>query len=308
MTELRQRVADYSRRAFLRPDDEVEESGTGLLTSLPRRVVTVWMPLAVFLIVLLFPFYWMALTSIKPNDQLLDYKKYSPLWVTHPTLSHFRQLLFHTEFLSWLGTSMMAAVLATAVSLIVSVMAAYSIQRIRFRSSAVVGNLVFLAYIVPPSILFIPLATVVFKLGLYDTRWSLVVTFPTFLIPFCTWLIMGYFKSIPYELEECALMDGASRMQILRKIIMPLAAPGMISAGIFAFTLSWNNFIYALTFISTSYKKTVPVGTLTQLVHGDVYEWGPLMAAALFGSVPVVLIYSFFVRHYVAGMTGAMKE
>jgi len=149
---------------------------------------------------------------------------------------------------------------------------------------------------------------VVYRLQLFDTRLALILTYPTFLIPFCTWLLMGYLRSIPFELEECALIDGASRLQILGKIILPLAVPGLISAGIFAFTLSWNEFIYALTFISSSEVKTVPIGVITELVEGDVYHWGPLMAGALFGSLPVVLLYSLFVEYYVSGMTGAVKE
>ena len=147
-----------------------------------------------------------------------------------------------------------------------------------------------------------------FQLGLFDTRWALILTYPTFLIPFSTWLLMGYFRSIPFELEECALIDGATRFEILVKIILPLSVPGLISAGIFAFTLSWNEFIYALTFISSSEVKTVPVGVVTELVEGDVYHWGSLMAGALLGSLPVAVMYSFFVEHYVSGMTGAVKE
>ena len=158
------------------------------------------------------------------------------------------------------------------------------------------------------AILFIPLASVVFQLGLFDTRLALILTYPTFLIPFCTWLLMGYFRTIPFELEECALIDGATRWQILVKIVLPLAVPGLISAGIFAFTLSWNEFIYALTFVSSSEIKTLPVGVVTELVEGDVYHWGSLMAGALFGSLPVAFIYSFFVEYYVSGMTGSVKE
>ena len=170
------------------------------------------------------------------------------------------------------------------------------------------ASAVLITYLVPPSILFIPLAAIVFQLGLFDTRMALILTYPTFLIPFCTWLLMGYFRSIPYELEECALIDGATRWQILTKIILPLSVPGLISAGIFAFTLSWNEFIYALTFISSSEVKTVPVGIVTELVEGDVYHWGALMAGALLGSLPVAIVYSFFVEYYVSGMTGAVKE
>ncbi|MCB1719940.1 MAG: carbohydrate ABC transporter permease, partial [Candidatus Competibacteraceae bacterium] len=167
---------------------------------------------------------------------------------------------------------------------------------------------IYLAYLVPPSILFIPLATMVFQFGLFDSQLALIMTYPTFLIPFCTWLLIGYFKSIPYELEECALIDGATRLQILIRITLPLAVPGLISAGIFAFTLSWNEFIYALAFIQSAENKTVPVAVLTQLVEGDVYHWGSLMAGALLGSVPVAIFYSFFVEYYVSSLTGAVKE
>jgi multiple sugar transport system permease protein len=203
---------------------------------------------------------------------------------------------------------MWVALGSTVLSLICAVFAAYAIERIRFKGSRATGLLIFLAYLVPPSILFIPLAYMTIRLGIYDTRLALILTYPTFLVPFCTWLLMGYFRSIPYELEECALVDGASRWQILTRIMLPLAVPGLISAGIFAFTLSWNEFIYALTLIGSSENKTVPVGVLTELVRGDVYEWGALMAGALIGSLPVVILYSFFVEHYVSSMTGAVKE
>jgi multiple sugar transport system permease protein len=275
--------------------------------SVPRRVVTVYIPLFIFLFVLLFPFYWMTVTSIKPNAELLSTTG-NPFWVIHPTLEHFKKLLFHTAYPSWMLNTMMIAVISTFASLAASVLAAYAIERLRFRGSRQVGMAIFLAYLVPPSILFIPLATIVFQLGIFDTKWALILTYPTFLIPFSTWLLMGYFRSIPFELEECALIDGATRWQILVKIVLPLAVPGLISAGIFAFTLSWNEFIYALTFISASEHKTVPVGVITELVEGDVYHWGALMAGALLGSLPVAIMYSFFVEYYVAGMTGAVKE
>jgi multiple sugar transport system permease protein len=225
-----------------------------------------------------------------------------------PTLAHFKKLLFDTAYPEWLWNTVLVSVVATFISLVCSVLAAYAIERLRFKSSRGIGMAIFLAYLVPPSILFIPLATMIYKLHLFDTRLALILTYPTFLIPFCTWLLMGYFKSIPFELEECALIDGASRLQILTKIILPLAVPGMISAGIFAFTLSWNEFIYALTFVSSSEVKTVPVGVITELIEGDVYHWGALMAGALLGSLPVAVLYSFFVEYYVSGMTGAVKE
>jgi multiple sugar transport system permease protein len=281
--------------------------GMHYLVSLPRRVVTVYVPLLVFLFVLLFPFYWMTITSIKPNAELLSTSG-NPFWVIHPTLDHFKKLLLHTAYPSWMLNTMLIAVISTFTSLAASVLAAYAIERLRFHGSRHVGMAIFLAYLVPPSILFIPLATIVFQLGIFDTKWALILTYPTFLIPFCTWLLMGYFRSIPFELEECALIDGATRWQILTRIVLPLAVPGLISAGIFAFTLSWNEFIYALTFISSSEHKTVPVGVITELVEGDVYHWGALMAGALMGSLPVAIMYSFFVEYYVAGMTGAVKE
>jgi multiple sugar transport system permease protein len=285
-----------------------EKVGMDYLMTVPRRVVTVYLPLAIFLIVLLFPFYWMVITTFKPNQELYDLEHTNPFWIAQPTLDHIKKLLFDTHFPDWFVTTMVVSVASTFLSLFASVTGAYAIQRLRFRGSEMIGAAIFLAYLVPPSILFIPLATMVFDFGLFDTKWALILTYPTFLIPFSTWLLMGYFKTIPYELEECALIDGASRLQILVKIVLPLAVPGLISAGIFAFTLSWNEFIYALTFISSTSNKTIPVGVLTELVEGDVYHWGSLMAGALLGSLPVAILYSFFVEHYVSSMTGAIKE
>ncbi|HEY2862657.1 MAG TPA: carbohydrate ABC transporter permease [Casimicrobiaceae bacterium] len=287
--------------------EAVDSQGMNYLVSLPRRIVTVYLPLAAFVVVLLFPFYWMTITALKPNEELLS-REGNPFWVIHPTLDHIKKLLFDTSYPEWLWNTVLITVVSTCVSIFCSVLAAYAIERLRFRGSRYVGMSIFLAYLVPPSILFIPLAAIVYKLDLFDTRLALILTYPTFLIPFCTWLLMGYFKTIPLELEECALIDGASRMQILVRIILPLAVPGLISAGIFAFTLSWNEFIYALTFISSSEVKTVPVGVVTELVEGDVYHWGSLMAGALFGSLPVAILYSFFVEYYVSGLTGAVKE
>jgi multiple sugar transport system permease protein len=285
---------------------DLDQQGMDYLQSLPRRWVTIYIPLGIFVFVLLFPFYWMAMTAFKPDEEMLS--SANPFWVVAPTLSHFKHLLFDTPFPAWLWNTVIVSTAATIISLAASVFAAYAIERLRFQGSKQVGLGIFFAYLIPPSILFIPLAAIVFQLGLFDTRMALILTYPTFLIPFCTWLLMGYFRSIPYELEECALIDGATRWQILVKIILPLAVPGLISAGIFAFTLSWNEFIYALTFISSSEIKTVPVGIVTELVEGDVYHWGALMAGALLGSLPVAVVYSFFVEYYVSGMTGAVKE
>ncbi len=287
--------------------DDNAPVGMQFLESLPQRWITLYLPMGVFLFVLLFPFYWMVVTSVKPNAELLS-RAGNPFWVFAPTLAHFKKLIFDTPYPEWLWNTVIVSVTSTFISLACSVFAAYAIERLRFKGSRGVGLAIFLAYLVPPSILFIPLAAIVFQLGLFDTRWALILTYPTFLIPFSTWLLMGYFRSIPFELEECALIDGATRWQTLTKIILPLSVPGLISAGIFAFTLSWNEFIYALTFVSSSEVKTVPVGVVTELVEGDVYHWGALMAGALLGSLPVAVIYSFFVEYYVSGMTGAVKE
>ncbi|WP_448029848.1 carbohydrate ABC transporter permease [Bradyrhizobium liaoningense] len=273
-----------------------------------RRLMMIYLPLGCFVLILLFPFYWMAITSFKPNAELMNYKEHNPFWISSPTLAHIKHLLFNTAYPHWLWTTMLVAIGSTTLSLIASTLAAYSIERLRFRGSPYVGLGIYLAYLVPPSILFIPLATVVVQFGLFDSPLALILVYPTFLVPFCTWLLIGYFKSIPYELEECALVDGATRLQILRRITLPLAVPGLISAGIFSFTLSWNEFIYALAFIQSGANKTVPVAILTELVTGDVYQWGALMAGSLLGSLPVAIFYSLFVDYYVSSLTGAVKE
>lgn len=285
-----------------------ESEGMSYLDGGFRKVVTVYLPLALIMVVLIFPFYWMVLTSIKPEDQLIDMDRYNPFFVVGPTLKHITKLLFESNYPQWLWNTMYVSVIATFLSLIASVFAAYALVRIRFRGAEMVGAAIFLAYLVPPSILFIPLATIIQWYGLFDSPIALILVYPTILIPFSTWLLMGYFKTIPYELEECALIDGATRFQILVKIILPLAVPGLISASIFSLTLCWNEFIYALTFLSSSENKTVPVAIVSEFVDGDIYRWGSLMAGALVGSLPLVILYSFFVEHYVSAMTGAVKE
>ncbi|MCB1992217.1 MAG: carbohydrate ABC transporter permease, partial [Geminicoccaceae bacterium] len=181
-----------------------ERQGAISWESLPRRIVTIYTPLVIFMIVLLFPFYWMTITTFKSNEELYNYKDYNPFWVSSPTLANINKLLFETDYPTWLMTTMTVAVVSTILSVFASVLAAYAIQRLRFRGSQWVGLSIYLAYLVPPSILFIPLATMVFQFGLFDSQLALILTYPTFLIPFCTWLLIGYFKSIPYELEECA--------------------------------------------------------------------------------------------------------
>ena len=264
--------------------------------------------LALFLLFLDFPFVWMLVTSFKPDADLYNPQQ-APLSLARVTLEHYQKLFEQLPFGSWVANSLWVSAASTAISLVIGTLAAYALARLRFRGAPAVGLGIFITYLVPTSLLFLPLAHVVRQLGLYDSLDALVVTYPTFLVPFCTWLLMGYFRTIPKELEECATVDGCTRLQAFRRIILPIALPGLVSAGIFAFTLSWNEYIYALTFLNTDALKTVSVAVPAKaIVGGDAYQWGQLMAAAVLGSVPIALGYSFFLRYYVAGMTaGAVK-
>lgn len=275
-----------------------------------RKWVFFNLPLAGFVFLLLFPFYWMVVTSVRPDAELYrpwNAPNYAPFWTTNPTLEHIQYLLGETLFSTWMLNTMLIALAATAISLVCGVLAGYALSRLDFPFAGSIGTGIFITYLVPQTLLFIPLSDIVRNFRLGDTPWALILTYPTFLIPFCTWLMMGYFKAIPKELEECARIDGASRFKAMLYIILPVAVPGILSAGIFAFTLSWNEFIYALVFLSSPEQKTVPVGVTSELIRGDVFFWGPLMAGALLGSIPVALAYSFFVEHYVAGLTGSVK-
>ena len=272
------------------------------------KTVRLWVPLGVYMIFTLFPFYWMAVTSLKPNSELYN-RKIMPLIVYHPTFKHYVDLLTETNFLVWTWNTLLVAVTSTAISLVFGVMLAYPLARMRFAGSALIAFGVAATYLVPQPLLFIPLADIITNLGLSDTLTSVILTYPTLLIPFCAWLLMGYFRSVPHELEDAARIDGATRLQTMFKVFLPLCTPGFISAGIFAFTLAQNEFLYALIFLTQTDVRTVPVGAIAELVKGDVFYWGQLMAAALLGSVPVAIIYSFFVEHYVAGLTaGAVKQ
>ncbi len=276
-------------------------------TTTPRRALTLYLPLSLATILLLFPFYWMLITSLKTNRELIDLSG-SPLWVFQPTLEHYRYLFAETGFMRWALNTLTISIVATAISLACSILAGYSLARLRFRGVGAIAGAIFVTYLVPQTLLFLPLLELVRQLGLSNSLWSMILTYPTILIPFATWLLMGYFRRIPRELEESALIDGSSRLRAMTQIVLPLAMPGILSAGIFAFTLSWNEFIYALVFTTSTDIKTIPVGVVTELVKGDVYFWGSLMAGALLGSVPVAIMYSFFVENYVSGLTaGAVK-
>ena len=261
-----------------------------------------------FLVFALFPFYHMTLTSLKQDKELYD-RAAVPLWISQgPTLEHYGKLLWESAFLTWTMNSLLVTVLATTLSLVLGTVAAYALARLNFFGAASFGTGIFVTYLVPTSLLFLPLAQVVNWLGLGDSKWALVVTYPTFLVPFCTWLLMGYFRTVPKEVEECAMVDGATRIQALWRIVLPIAVPGLVCAALFAFTLSWNEFIYALTFTSSSDQITASVGVTSELIRGDIYFWGQLMAGGILGSVPIVILYVLFLDYYVSGLTaGAIK-
>jgi multiple sugar transport system permease protein len=271
------------------------------------RTLFVYVPLGFALLFLVGPFYWMTVTALKSDSELYDGAR-SPLYVAHPSLEHFVYLFTHTDFVVWTGNTLMVASLATAIALLMGVPAGYALARLRFWGAEMVGTLIFVTYLVPTTLLFIPMSGVMAALGLDDSIWSLVVVYPTFLVPFVTWLMASYFRTIPKELEDCGRIDGLTRIGTMLRIAVPLARPGILSAGIFAFTLSWNEFIYALTLVTASSERTIPVGVLVQLSRADFYFWGPLMAGALLGSVPIAVIYSFFVDQYASGLTaGGVK-
>jgi len=275
-----------------------------------RRWLCLYLPLAAVVLLTLFPFYYMAVTAVRPDREMYvpwNRPNFAPFWTAHPTLEHFALLFRETLFARWLVNTLVIALGSTAISLFCGLLAAYALARLRFPGGAAMGTGIFVTYLVPQTLLFIPLGEVIRTFHLADSPWALILTYPTFLIPFCTWLMMGYFRTIPRELEECAQIDGANRVQAMLRIVFPVATPGILSAGIFAFTLSWNEFLYALVFLSSAGQKTIPVGVVSELVRGDTFFWGPLMAGALLGSVPVAFIYSFFVEQYVGAMTGAVK-
>ncbi len=256
----------------------------------------------------LFPFYYMIITSLKKDAELYNLKSIPFLIQSGMISDHYRYLLFRTEFLTWMTNSLIISVVATSVSLVIAILAGYSLARLRYRGVASFGTAVFITYLVPPTLLFLPLSQVVVWLGLSDSIWSLIVTYPTFLVPFSTWLLMGYFRTIPKEVEECALVDGATRKQTLTRIVLPMAIPGIVCVILFGFTLTWNEFTYALTFVSQTASKTAVVGVTADLLRGDIFYWGSLMAGAVLASLPIVIVYVWFLDYYVSGLTaGAVK-
>ena len=275
-----------------------------------KRLLWLYLPTLFFLIFVLLPFYWMTITSFKQDRNIFD-PKANPFWFNMaPTLKHYINLINpdKTDFLIWVQNSLMVAAMVTVISVSIGIMAGYSLARLRYKGAETIGSSVFITYLVPPSLLFLPLSHVIGQLGLMETRWAMVLSYPTFLVPFCTWLLMGYFRTIPKEIEECALVDGCTRIQALLRIVLPVAIPGIITAALFSFTLSWGEYLYSITFVTDSYEKTIPSAVVGELIRGDVYHWGGLMAGALLGSIPIALVYVIFLDYYVSGLTaGATK-
>ena len=256
-------------------------------------------------VLVLFPFYWMTITSFKSEDQMRSLL--SMFWPRPIVIENYGQLLSKTDFVAWYGNSATVAICSTLLATAVGTIGAYALARLRFLGRAFLSSATLITYLVPPSILFIPLYAQIRTMGLADSLAGLVAAYPSFTVPFVTWLLMGYFGSIPEELEEAAMIDGATRFGAFRRIILPLAAPGVLAAGLFAFTQAWNEFLYALVFISDVKQRTLPVG-LSTFITGDVYGWGYLMAGAVLTTLPVIVVYTYLQRYMVEGLTaGSVK-
>jgi multiple sugar transport system permease protein len=251
-----------------------------------------------------FPFYWMLITTFKTEGDLYNLKSIPYWFSTAPTFEHLRYLFEQTLFARWLLNSVLIGLCVVVITLVVALPAGYALARLAGRNAETLGIGIFLTYLVPPTLLFLPLSRVVSTLGLQDSLWSLVVVYPTFTIPFCTWLLMGFFKTIPREIEEAAIVDGCTLLGAFFKTVLPISIPAILTVVIFSFTLAMQEFVYALTFISSSDQKPVTLGVVTDLVRGDVFYWGELMGAALIASVPVAVAYNLFLDRFIAGITG----
>jgi multiple sugar transport system permease protein len=265
--------------------------------------------LVVFMIFFLFPPYYMLVTSFKTNQEISSVKGIPWIINQEPTLYHYKTLITESQFLTFFKNTAIVTIFTVAISMTISILAAYSLSRMRFFGSAVLATGVFLTYLVPETLLFIPLFKVLGWLGLLNSKWALVLVYPTLAVPFCTWIMIGYFGSIPKALDEAALIDGARWYQMLFRVFIPVAMPGIIAATIFAFTISWANFLYPMAFVYSNEEMVLTAGTVTTLIRGDVYHWGRLMAGALLAAAPPVIIYAFLMDYYISGLTaGAVKN
>lgn len=270
-----------------------------------RRHLLVYAGLAPFLLITVFPVYWMAITAFKTNSDLVNPKVF-PFWFHEPaTLQHFTYLFHNTYYGNWIYNTMVIAFWVSVITLVVAVPAGYALARLGLPGAENMGIGIFLGYLIPPILLFIPLSRVVNIFHLIETKWALVLVYPTFTIPYCTWLMSGFFKTVPAEIEEAALVDGCGRWAALLRVVLPVSLAGILTAVIFAFTLSMQDFLYSLVFVSVSDQKPVPLGVATDLIRGDVYFWGSLMAGALLVGIPVAILYSFFLDQFISGITSA---
>jgi multiple sugar transport system permease protein len=273
-----------------------------------RKLLYSYLALIPFLVFFLFPLYWMLLTSLKPDTEISSLKGIPLIINSMPTLAHYKFILFETRYMRWFWNTFQIAAVVTIITIVVSVLGAYAISRLRFFGSRYFGVGIFCTYLVPPALLFIPFYKVVGILGLLNTKWCLLFLYPTLTVPFCTWILIGYFTAIPRALDEAAFVDGATYIQMLTKVFLPVAAPGLIAATLFAFTVSWAQFLYPLAFIYRDEEKVLTNGIYSTLIRGDVYFWGELMAGALLASVPVVILFAFLMDYYIAGLTrGSVK-
>jgi multiple sugar transport system permease protein len=270
-----------------------------------RKQLPVYAGLIFYAVLAGLPVYWMIITTFKPDRDLYNLQNF-PLWFNQNgiTLDHLVLLFNKTQFVTWWRNTFWVSVSVVAITLLVSVPAGYALARLRFRGAESLTIGIFLTYLVPTTLLFLPLVKVIAFLGLFDHLQSLILAYPTFTIPFCTWLMAGFFKTIPLEIEEAAMVDGCSRLGAIPRVIMPLSLAGMLTVAIFAFTLSMQDFVYALTFVSSSDQKVVNIGVVTELIRGDVFFWGSLMGGALIAGAPVAILYSLFLDYFVKGITG----
>jgi multiple sugar transport system permease protein len=270
-----------------------------------RRHTLIYLGLAPFLVLAVFPILWMAITAIKQDSDLYLVDAI-PFWFSQaPTWKNFDFLINNKSYRDWIVNTMSISFWVSAITLLTAMPAGYALARLRLPFAESLGIGIFMTYLVPAIILFIPLARVVSTLDLQDSWWSLVVVYPTFTIPFCTWLLMGFFKTVPFEIEEAAMVDGCGQLGALIRVVLPVSWPGLITATIFSFTLSMQDFLYSLAFVSISDQKPVPLGVATELIRGDIYFWGSLMAGALLVGVPVAIVYNLFLDKFITGITGA---
>jgi len=268
-----------------------------------REKVTTYLVVGFFAILLAFPFYWMLVTALKPIGDLLNVQNL-PFWFhPGPTWDNVRNL-FDTNYTRWLVNTAFVGAVVVGITLVLALPAGYALARLSGRVGGSLGVAIFLTYLVPPTLLFLPLSRVISKLGLQDSLWSLIVVYPSFTIPFATWLMMGFFKTIPRELEDAAMIDGCSRFAALRKVVLPVSVPGILTVVIFTFSLCVNEFIYAVTFISSSDQRTISAGVPSDLIRGDLVQWGAIAAAVLIPTIPLALLYNAFLNRFIAGFTG----